>query len=343
MNIGGFYSVHLGHIFYFMTKKVAVLVGGFSHEAEISFKSGDTALKNIDRNKFDPIKVSIIDDVWKAEVNGESFEVNKNDFSVQTSNEKIKFDAVFMAIHGTPGEDGKLQGYFDMLHIPYTTCGVLEASITFHKFYCNQLLKTKNILVADAILVTPHDTIDADAIINKLGLPCFAKPADGGSSFGVTKIKSREDVVSAVQKALAHGSGCLIESFIEGTEVTCGVFNLMGKMVTLPPTEVVTTNEFFDFDAKYNGMSEEITPARISDEMTKKIHEIITEVYYFLGLKGVCRIDFIIKNNQPYLIEVNTVPGLSAASIIPQQAAAYGLNLTELFSLMLEDALANKK
>lgn len=326
-----------------MTKKVAVLVGGFSHEAEISFKSGDTVMKHIDKNLFDPIKVFIIDENWYAELNGEKIIVHKNDFTLQYKNEIIRFDAVFVAIHGTPGEDGKLQGYFDMLNIPYTTCGVLAASITFHKFYCNQLLRSKGILVADAILITPNDAIDDEKIISQLGLPAFAKPADGGSSFGVTKIKKKEEVISAVKKAIEHGTGCLVESFIEGTEVTCGVFNLMGKLVTLPPTEIVSKNEYFDFDAKYNGMSEEITPARISDEMTAKIHEIITNVYYFLGLKGVCRVDFIIKNNQPYLIEVNTVPGLSAQSIIPQQAACYGMSLEELFTLMLNDAITNKK
>jgi D-alanine-D-alanine ligase len=326
-----------------MKKKIAVLAGGYSHEAEISFKSAETVMKNLDLSKYEPVKITIIENRWEAILDGKQIPVDRNDFTVMYNGNKISFDAVFVAIHGTPGEDGKLQGYLDMLHIPYTTSGVLASSITFHKFYCNNLIRAKGILCAEAVLITPHDAVNADEIVNKLGLPCFAKPADGGSSFGVTKIKTKEDVIPAVKKALDHGTGCLIESFIEGTEVTCGIFHLNGKTVTLPPTEIVSKNEFFDFDAKYKGMSEEITPARISSEMTAKIHAIITEVYHYLGLKGVARIDFIIQNEQPYLIEVNTVPGLSDQSIIPQQARCYGMSLTELFTEMLEDAMTEKK
>lgn len=325
-----------------MKKNIAVLVGGFSHEAEISFKSGETVMKNLDRSKYEPIKINITEKTWKAEYNGHVFPVDKNDFSFNSNNGKVNFDAVFVAIHGTPGEDGKLQGYFDLLEIPYTTSGVLASSITFHKFYCNNLLRAKGILCADSVLITPHDKINPDEIIAKLGLPCFAKPCDGGSSFGVTKIKSKEDVIPAVKKALEHGTGCLIESFIEGKEVTCGIYHLNGKTVTLPPTEIVSKNEFFDFDAKYKGESEEITPARISNEMTTKIHSIITEVYHYLGLNGVARIDFIIQNDVPFLIEVNTVPGLSDQSIIPQQARCHGMSLETLFTEMLEDAISRK-
>lgn len=324
-------------------KNIAVLVGGFSHEAEISFKSGETVMKNLDRSKYEPVKINITEKDWKAEWNGKTYPVDKNDFSFISDNGKISFDAVFVAIHGTPGEDGKLQGYFDILGIPYTTSGVLASSITFHKFYCNNLLRAKGIICADSALVTPHDNVNSDEIISKLGLPCFAKPCDGGSSFGVTKIKSKEDVIPAVKKALEHGTGCLIESFIEGIEVTCGVYHLNGKTVTLPPTEIVSKNEFFDFEAKYQGQSEEITPARISKEMTDKIHSIIREVYHYLGLNGVARIDFIIKNDVPYLIEVNTVPGLSDQSIIPQQSRCQGIPLETLFTEMLEDAMARKK
>ena len=333
-----------------MKKKIAVLVGGYSHEAEISFKSGETVMKNLDLSIYDPIKIAIVENRWEAEWNGTKIPVDRNDFSVTIANEKIKFDAVFVAIHGTPGEDGKLQGYFDMLNIPYTTSGVLASSLTFHKFYCNNLLRAKGILCADSMLILPNDKIDADEIISRLGLPCFAKPCDGGSSFGVTKIKSKEDVIPAVKKALEHGTGCVIESFIEGKEVTCGIFTLNGKTTTLPPTEIVSKNEFFDFEAKYQGMSEEITPARISEEMTATIHKIIREVYHYLGLNGVSRIDFIIKNSspheggeKPYLIEVNTVPGLSDQSIIPQPARCHGLTLTWLFTEMIEDAIQRKK
>lgn len=325
-----------------MKKKIAVLVGGFSHEAEISFKSGATVMKNLDATKYDAVKINIVEAIWKAEYKGSFFTVDKNDFSFMAPEGKFIFDAVFIAIHGTPGEDGKLQGYFDLLNIPYTTSGVLASSITFHKFYCNNLLRAKGILCADSVLITPYDAIHPDEIIDKLGLPCFAKPCDGGSSFGVTKIKSKEDVIPAVKKALEHGTGCLIESFIDGKEVTCGIYHLNGKTVTLPPTEIVSKNEFFDFDAKYKGESEEITPARISNEMTAKIHSIIAEVYHYLGLKGVARIDFIITNEVPYLIEVNTVPGLSDQSIIPQQARCHGISLETLFTEMLEDAISRK-
>lgn len=324
-------------------KKIAVLVGGFSHEAEISFKSGNTVMNNLDKSRYEAVKINIVESQWKAEYEGNIYPVDKNDFSFTSPAGKFLFDAVFIAIHGTPGEDGKLQGYFDLLNLPYTTSGVLASSITFHKFYCNNLLRAKGILCADSVLITPHDPIHPEQIIRKLGLPCFAKPCDGGSSFGVTKIKSMEEVVPAVKKALEHGTGCLIESFIEGQEVTCGIYHLNGKTVTLPPTEIVSKNEFFDFDAKYKGMSEEITPARISAEMTTQIHRIIRDVYHYLGLNGVARIDFIIQQETPYLIEVNTVPGLSDQSIIPQQARCHGMTLETLFTEMLEDAMERQK
>lgn len=315
-------------------------MGGFSHEAQISMKSGATVMKHLEREKYELYQVVIDEKGWNCHDGTTAIPVDKNDFSVMlSSGSKLMFDCAFIVIHGTPGEDGKLQAYFDMLKIPYTTCSALASAITFNKYTCNQLLRSYGIKCANSVHVRKGELVEKEKIAAALGFPMFVKPCDGGSSFGVSKVKTPEEIVPAVEKALQHGTEVIIESFVSGTEVTCGIFHLNGNTIVLPPTEIVSKNEFFDFDAKYKGDSEEITPARISQEMIKKVQHITHYAYQKLNLSGLSRIDFIIQNDEPYLIEVNTVPGLSDQSIIPQQCRCVGIELKDLFGWMVEDAL----
>ena len=267
--------------------------------------------------------------------------INRDDFSVIVNNEKIKFDFAFIVIHGTPGEDGKLQAYFDMIGLPYSTCNHLAATLTFNKYVCNQFLKSLGITVANAVLVRKNEIIELEKIIKTVGLPCFVKPADGGSSFGVSKVKEGNELLVAIQKAQEHGTEVLIEAFMEGREFTNGVYLSENGIKVLPITEIITQNEFFDFEAKYLGESQEITPAAINAEMTNRIKQITYKVYQILGLKGMCRVDYILVGKEPHVIEVNTVPGLSAQSLIPQMAAYEGISLKELFSEVIK--VATKK
>lgn len=326
-----------------MKKKVAVVAGGFSHEAQISLKSSETILKHLSTDKYELVKIIISEKGWYAYRENQEVAVDKNDFSVDFGNGKILFDVAFIIIHGTPGEDGKLQAYFEMLDIPFTTCGSLASAITFNKYTCNSLLKQFGIRCAESLVVRKNETINPNQIASKIGFPMFVKPCDGGSSFGVSKVKNKEEIISAVNNAVQHGTEALIESFISGTEVTCGIFKIGTQITVLPATEIVSKNEFFDFDAKYKGDSEEITPARISNEMMKEIQSITQKTYELLNLRGLSRIDFIIQNDIPYLIEVNTVPGMSAQSIIPQQAKVAGFDLSQLLENLVEDAILNLK
>ncbi|MBL4594792.1 MAG: D-alanine--D-alanine ligase [Flavobacteriales bacterium] len=288
-------------------KKVAIIEGGYSHEKVISLQSAETVYQNIDREKYNPIKVRIDEEGWFAYEGGVKFEINRNDFSYNN----IKFDIAFIVIHGSPGEDGKLQAYFDMLNIPYSACSQLAATITFNKFVCNQYLRTFGIKVADAVLIRQDEEINSSEIISKVGLPCFVKPNDGGSSFGITKVQVEGELEQAVELALEHGTQAIIESFLEGREVTNGIYKNKDGIVSLSITEIVTNNDFFDFDAKYKGESDEITPADLTDEIAEKVKIVTKKVYEILDLGGIARADYILKDGEPYLIEINTVPGLS--------------------------------
>ncbi len=321
-----------------MKKNIAVLMGGYSHEAQISLKSGETVLKHIDKAHYNLYKVVIDENGWLLHLGEQTFPLDKGDFSVTTPDGKLNFDAVFIVIHGTPGEDGKLQAYFDMLGIPYTTAGILPLALTFNKFACNSLLKYHGVHCAPSVLIRKDDPVEVEALARGFGFPMFIKPCDGGSSFGVSKVKKTDEIAPAIAHALEHGTEVIIEAFVEGTEVSCGIFKLQGETRVLPPTEIVSKNEFFDFNAKYKGDSQEITPARLSEELTRKVQEITANAFRALGLRGLARIDFIIRNGQPVLIEVNTVPGLSEQSIIPQQLAHIGLSLSEIFGRMIEEA-----
>ncbi len=325
------------------TTSVAIITGGNSSEIVISRKTAENIYNHLDQKLYRSVLITIIGKEWTAIVNGKEYAVDKNDFTVLTPEEKIEFDCVFIAIHGTPGEDGKLQGYFDLLQIPYTTPNLLNTALTFSKWHCNTLLKQINVNCAAALLVRKGDPINPSAISKRLGFPCFIKPNNAGSSFGISKVKTEEDILPAIEKAFGEDSEVLIESAMIGREVTCGVLNYKGEITALPVTEIVSNNEFFDFEAKYNGASQEITPADLSDQLTKEIQTIVVDIYRKLNMTGIIRIDFILQATGPSVIEINTVPGLTKESLIPQQAAAAGIPLDELFANAVEQAIKNTR
>ena len=324
-----------------MKKNIAILRGGNSSEIAISIKSADLVYKNIDTNYYVPYIVHIEGLDWFVWHNESKIELDKNDFSFQLNNKKIKFEGVFMAIHGTPGEDGILQGYFDLLNIPYNCSGAFESALTFNKAMCNALLKQFNIPSAKAVLLNKNETYDLLKIEKEIGFPCFVKPNRAGSSFGISKVYKNTEFKQALSKAFIHDSQVMVESFVEGTEVSCGIIQKAETLVAFPLTEITTENDFFDYEAKYNGKSDEITPARVSDLDKDLVQTLSKKIYKLLNLKGMVRMDFILENQQAYLIEVNTIPGLSEESIIPQQSKSYGMSLKELFSLTLMNMFKN--
>ena len=324
-----------------MKKNIVILRGGNSSEIAISIKSADLVYKNIDTNYYVPYIVHIEGLDWFVWHNESKIELDKNDFSFQLKNKKIKFEGVFMAIHGTPGEDGILQGYFDLLNIPYNCSGAFESALTFNKAMCNALLKQFNIPSAKAVLLNKNETYDLLKIEKEIGFPCFVKPNRAGSSFGISKVYKNTEFKQALSKAFIHDSQVMVESYVEGTEVTCGIIQKAETLVAFPLTEITTENDFFDYEAKYNGKSDEITPARVSDLDRNLVQTLSKKIYNLLNLKGMVRMDFILKNQQAYLIEINTIPGLSEESIIPQQSKSYGISLKELFSLSLMNMFKN--
>lgn len=321
-------------------KNIAIIAGGFSSEYEVSLKSANGLYDFIDKDRYRLYIVMITKESWTVRLSdGSTPDIDKNDFSFLTSDgQKITFDYAYITIHGCPGEDGRLQGYFDMLGIPYSSCGVLAGALTFNKFVNNQFLKSLGYRVSDSIRLLEGQTVETDEIISKLGLPVFVKPNDGGSSFGITKVKEASQMQPAIEKAFAEGREVIIERFIQGTEVTCGCYKIKGKQVVFPITEVVTENEFFDYDAKYNGESQEITPARISQELTAEIQQKTLEIYDAIGAHGIIRVDYIIPtDHQPVLLEINTNPGMTAASFIPQQIQAAGLDIKDVMTEIIEN------
>lgn len=317
-------------------KNIAVVMGGYSAEKIVSMKSGSVIMSHLDKNKFHAYKIVIENKNWKLIEDKREYLIDKSDFSATIENKKIHFDGVFIAIHGIPGENGELQEYLDKLKIPYTNSGKKAAQLSFDKGKCNNYLRAKNILCANSIIISKSDSISNQEIINQVSLPCFVKPNSNGSSFGISKVSSETELSTAIEKAFKFDNKIIIESFLDGIEVTCGIHNFNSLLETFPITEIVSENDFFDYQAKYEGKSKEITPARIDTKISKKVSEQTKKIYSLLGLDGIARIDFIIVNNEPYLIEANTVPGLSKESIIPQQAKKAGINLKDLFSLCLE-------
>lgn len=303
-------------------------------------RSAEGLYSFIDTNKYDAWIVIVCKNGWTVNVSKEEqLPIDRNDFSFTLNGSRIRFDFAWITIHGTPGEDGLLQGYFDLMGLPYSCCGVLAAALTFNKFTCNQYLKGFGVKVAESLMIRQGQTIDAQDLVDKLGLPCFIKSNVGGSSFGVSKVNKVEEVQAALEKAFAEGPEVIAESFLKGMEVTCGCYKTRTITRVLPVTEVESQNEFFDYDAKYNGQVQEITPARISDALRDKVQGITSLIYDIIGCKGIIRADYIITDNGIYLLEVNTTPGMTATSFIPQQVAAAGLNMTQVMDDIIEDNL----
>jgi D-alanine-D-alanine ligase len=324
-----------------MKKNIAIVAGGDSSEVVVSLKSAAGLYSFIDKEKYNLFIVTIVGKQWQVEWSDqEKIAIDKNDFSFTLNGIKTTFDFAYITIHGTPGENGILQGYFDLISIPYSCCGVLAAAITFNKFTCNQYLKSFGVNVSESILLREGQTVTNDEIAAKIGLPCFVKPNVGGSSFGVSKVKHIDEIQPAIKKAFSEGSEVLIEAFMEGTELTCGMYKTKDKTVVFPVTEVVPKNEFFDFDAKYKGESDEITPARISEKLTSEVQNLTKKIYEILGCKGIVRIDYIItKEDVINLLEVNTTPGMTATSFIPQQVRAAGLDIKDVMTEIIENEL----
>lgn len=323
-----------------MIRRIALITGGYSGESVISYKSAATMQNNIDAAKWDCYLIDIHPDGWfYISPVGEKIFVDKNDFSISLNGQHITFDAVLVGLHGTPGEDGKLQGYFDCLGIPYTSCDAATSALTFNKRYTVAVAAFAGINVAKSVHLFKNDGLDATAILNQLSLPVFVKPNNGGSSIGMSKVNNAEDMHTALQKAFDEDEQVLVEEFIKGREFTIGVFKTQGEIITLPMTEIITKNDFFDFEAKYEGKSEEVTPALTTEKISTQIKEAAEKIYKVFNCKGVVRIDFIYEEAKqlPYMLEINTVPGQSAASIIPQQVAAMRSTLKEFYSLLLEE------
>jgi len=325
-----------------MKKKIALVTGGYSGEAVISYKSAITVGNNIDTDKFDFYKIDITPSEWTfINENNERSEVNRQDFSITDKGIKICFDAILLCIHGTPGEDGKLQGYFDMLNIPYTSCDAATSAITFNKRYTVAVASFSGIDVAKSVHLFKHTPISIEIITEQLKLPVFVKPNNGGSSIGMSKVNEVAELENAIEKAFKEDNQVLIEEYIKGREFTIGVFKSKGVITTLPITEIITKKDFFDYEAKYQGLSEEVTPALLDENSATAIRQAAIKAYQVLNCKGVVRIDFILNeiNGRPYMLEINTVPGQSAASIIPQQVKAMGWQLKEFYTSIIEEAL----
>lgn len=325
-----------------MNKNIALVTGGYSGEAVISYKSADAISKNLDRAKWNVYLIDIHPSGWfHPTASGEKIAVDKNDFSITIQGQKINFDAALISLHGTPGEDGKLQGYFDCLQIPYTSCDAATSALTFNKRYTVAVAAFAGLHVAKSMHLFKGDGTTAAVICSQLKLPVFVKPNNGGSSIGMSKVTDAADVEAAVEKAFKEDDQVLVEEFIKGREFTIGVFKNKGATVALPITEIISKNEFFDFQAKYEGASEEITPAVVSGTIAEKVRQAARKAYTVFNCKGIVRIDFIYddESGYAYMLEINTVPGQSAASLVPQQVVAMGWTLKDFYSALLEECL----
>lgn len=316
--------------------KVALVYGGYTSEAGVSERSKEGLMTMMDRNTHFIVPVRITEEKWTAEPVGEpAVAINRDDFSyTNAKGEKVKFDCAYITIHGNPGENGQLGGYFEMIGLPYSTCPSLTSAMTYDKFITNTFLRNLGVNLAKSIMVESATQYAPAEIVKEIGLPCFIKPAAGGSSFGVSKVKTEADIIPAIKKALKESSFVLIESLLTGTEVTCGLYKANGKTTIFPLTEVVPANEFFDYEAKYTpGMAQEITPARVPDSVRDKVQATASRIYDLMHMRGIVRIDFIISpEGEPYMLEVNTTPGMTVTSFIPQQIRAAGLKTEDVFN-----------
>lgn len=326
-----------------MKKKIALVTGGYSGESVISYKSADTIFANIDREKWDCYLIDIHPEGWYFKNGEENIEVDKNDFSIRLGEERIRFDAVLIGLHGTPGEDGKLQGYFDCLKIPYTSCDAATSALTFNKRYTVAVASFAGIPVARSLHLFRENKMDTAEILSALNLPVFVKPNNGGSSIGMSKVNREQDLKGALEKAFREDQQVLVEEFISGREFTIGIFKSDGKIIPLPMTEIKSKNDFFDYEAKYEGASEEITPAIADESILNQVRVQAVKAYEVFNCRGVVRIDFIYheSDQKAYLLEINTVPGQSAASIVPQQVKAMGWTLKQFYSALIEECFKN--
>lgn len=317
-------------------------MGGYSSEVGISLKSGNVVYKHLNKEKYNPYKIHILKDKWVLVDDDEiEYPINKHDFSAEIKGAKITFDVVFNAIHGTPGENGVILAYFDLIGLKHTSAPFYQMALTFNKRDTLSVVKEYGIPAATSVYLNKGDKISTSAIIEKVGLPCFVKPNGAGSSFGISKVYTQEELIPAINKAYEEDSEILIESFLDGTEVSVGVIQYKGETKVLPITEIVSDNDFFDYKAKYEGESQEITPARLTKEQEVKVNDIAKRVYEILNMSGFSRSEYILVNDEPHFLEMNTVPGLTEASILPQQANHANISLTELFGNAIEMALNN--
>lgn len=326
-----------------MKRIIAIAAGGDTSEYEVSLRSAQGIYSFLDKERYTAYIVQMRGTDWHVQLeDGTLAPIDRNDFSFRLPDgSKVNFDFVYITIHGTPGEDGLLQGYLDMLHLPYSCCGVLPASLTYNKFACNQYLHAFGVRIADSLLLRQGQTITDNEVVQKIGLPCFIKPNLGGSSFGVTKVKTPAEIQPALAKAREESPETVIEAFMNGTEITCGCYKTRQHSVVLPITEVVSHHEYFDYDAKYCGDSDEITPARIPDELAGRVKQLTSAIYDILGATGIIRVDYIItEGSKINLLEVNTTPGMTATSFIPQQVRAAGMTMQEVMTDIIENAFA---
>ena len=324
-----------------LKRNIAIVCGGDSSEHDVSLRSAQGLYSSFDKERYNVYIVDIKGQDWHVELpDGTTAGIDRNDFSFIEDGKATLFDYAYITIHGTPGENGILQGYFDLVGIPYSTSGVLVEAMTFDKFVLNQYLRGYGVAVADSLLIRRgfEHLVSDDEIAQRIGMPCFVKPATDGSSFGVSKVKKKDQLAPAMRKAMMESDKIMVEQYLEGTEVTMGFYKTQEKSVPLPITEVVTQNEFFDYDAKYNGQVQEITPARISEDVARRIREITSHIYDILHCNGIIRIDYIIsKEGKIFMLEVNTTPGMTPTSFIPQQVKAAGLSMTDVLTDIVEN------
>jgi D-alanine-D-alanine ligase len=323
-----------------MKKNIAIIMGGYSSEVHISIKSGNVVYNYLNKEKYTPFRVLILKEKWVVLDAAENeYLIDKNDFSFVLDGKHVVFDCVFNAIHGAPGENGQILAYLDLINLKHTSAPFYQMALTFNKRDTLSVLKTFGIKAATSMYLNKGDVIQIDQIIEKVGLPCFIKPNNAGSSYGISKAHAHKDILPAIAIALKEDSEILIESFLDGTEVSVGIIQYEGKTKVLPITEIVSENDFFDYQAKYEGKSQEVTPARISNAQQKKLEETAKKIYKILNISGFSRAEFIFVDEEPYFLEINTVPGFTEESILPQQAKAAGISLEALFENAIETAL----
>jgi D-alanine-D-alanine ligase len=328
-----------------LKRNIAIVCGGDSSEHDVSLRSAQGLYSFFDKERYNVYLVDVKGMDWHVNLHdGTTAPIDRNDFSFQEDGKLVMFDYAYITIHGTPGENGIMQGYFELIHLPYSTSGVLVEAMTFDKFVLNNYLRGFGVSVAESLLIRKgyEELVSDDEIEEKIGMPCFVKPAADGSSFGVTKVKNKDQLAPAIRKAMMESDDVMVESFLEGTEITVGCYKTKEKTVVFPITEVVTKNEFFDYDAKYNGQVEEITPARIPEETAERARQLTSFIYDILHCNGIIRIDYIISKDQKIsMLEINTTPGMTATSFIPQQVRAAGLDIKDVLTDIIENKFSN--